>query len=172
MSQRNQSVNILGNILKMPIGIAPTAMQKLAHSEGEVASAKAAGKCETIFILSSFSTTSIEEVGAKVPETIKFLQLYIYKNRNLTRSFVKRAESYGFKAIVVTIDSPITGITNYVKQNVYPLPNGYKLENFIDPEISVDLDASLTWSDIQWIVRYNFFSIFPPIFIKCRLFIA
>lgn len=137
----------------MPIGIAPTAMQKLAHPDGEVASAKAAGKCGTIFILSSFSTTSIEEIGAKVPDTIKFLQLYIYKNRNLTRSFVQRAESSGFKAIVVTIDSPITGVTNYVKQNVFPLPNGYKLENFPDPENYADLDASLTWNDVQWLVR-------------------
>lgn len=137
----------------MPIGIAPTAMQKLAHPEGEIASAKAAGKCGTIFILSSFSTTSIEEVAEKVPETVKFFQLYIYKNRNLTRSLVERAESSGFKAIVVTIDSPITGVTNYVQQNVYPLPNGYKLENFTDPDLSIDLDASLTWNDIQWIVR-------------------
>lgn len=158
MSQRNQSVNILGFNLKMPIGISPTAMQKLAHPEGEIASAKAAGKSGTIFILSSFSTTSIEEVGAKVPETIKFLQLYIYKDRDLTRSFVQRAESSGFKAIVVTIDSPITGVTTFVQQNIYPLPNGYKLENFTNPKIAIELDASVSWMDIQWIVGLSQFN--------------
>lgn len=139
----------------MPIGIAPTALHKLAHPEGEIATAKAAGKCGTIFILSSYSTTSMEEVAEKVPETIKFLQVHIHKTRSVTKSFVKRAEACGFKAIVVTIDTPMIKVKTYVYEHVFPLPNGLKFENYGDIDDYVDLDTSLSWDDIKWIVRYG-----------------
>ncbi|CAG2069259.1 unnamed protein product [Timema podura] len=65
----------------MPVGVSPTAMQRMAHPDGECANAKAAGAMGTIFILSTLSTSSIEEVAAAAPNTIKWFQLYIYKDR-------------------------------------------------------------------------------------------
>lgn len=65
----------------MPIGISPTALQKMAHPEGEIANARAAGEAGCIFILSTISTTSIEDVAAAAPKTIKWFQLYIYKDK-------------------------------------------------------------------------------------------
>lgn len=125
-------------------------MQKLAHSDGEIASAKAAGVIGTIFILSSFSTTSIEKVAEEAPDTIKFLQVYVYANRDVTKSFIKRAEKSGFKGIVVTIDTPINKVT---QSNFTSLPPGLKFENFKSDENPNDFDPTLTWDDIKGIVE-------------------
>ena len=67
--------------IRFPVGIAPTAMQKMAHPEGECASARAAQAMGTIFILSTISTSSIEEVAEAAPKAVKWFQLYIYKDR-------------------------------------------------------------------------------------------
>lgn len=72
---------LLGCDLKWPLGIAPTAMQKMAHPDGEIGNAKAAGAMGSIFILSTLSTTSIEDVAAGAPDTHKWFQLYVYKDR-------------------------------------------------------------------------------------------
>lgn len=145
----NQSTNIFGLNLNTIIGVSPTAFHKLAHPDGEIASAKAAGVIGTIFILSSFSTTSIENVAQEAPNTIKFLQVYVHKNRELTKSLIQRAENSGFKGIVVTIDTPINNVT---QSNFTSLPHGYKLENFKSNETPENFDPTVTWDDIKWIV--------------------
>ena len=81
VSHLDTSCGILGHRLEWPLGIAPTAMQKLAHPDGEMGTARAAGKAGSIFILSTLSTCSIEDVAAAAPETCKWFQLYIYKDR-------------------------------------------------------------------------------------------
>ncbi len=67
----------------MPIGIAPTAMQRMSHPEGECASARAAQQAGTVFILSTIATSSIEEVAEAAPGAEKWFQLYIYKDRKV-----------------------------------------------------------------------------------------
>ncbi len=67
----------------MPIGIAPTAMQRMSHPEGECASARAAQEAGTVFILSTIATSSIEEVAEAAPRAEKWFQLYIYKDRKV-----------------------------------------------------------------------------------------
>lgn len=81
VSHLDISCEILGAQLAWPLGIAPTAMQKLAHPDGEIGTARAAGQAGSIFILSTLSTCSIEEVAEAAPETCKWFQLYIYKER-------------------------------------------------------------------------------------------
>lgn len=81
VSQLDLSCEILGEKLKWPLGIAPTAMQKMAHPDGEIGNARAAGKAGSIFILSTLSTTSMEDLAAGAPDTCKWFQLYIYKDR-------------------------------------------------------------------------------------------
>ena len=83
VSSRNMKTSVLGTEISMPIGIAPTAMQKMAHPEGECAAAKAAEKAGTLFIMSTISTSSIEEVAQAAPNALKWFQLYIYKDRQV-----------------------------------------------------------------------------------------
>lgn len=97
-------------------------MQKMAHPEGEVANARAAEKAGVIFILSTIATSSIEEVAQAAPKANKWFQLYIYTDRKVTESLVRRAEANGFKAIVLTVDTPIFGLRYADMRNNFCLP--------------------------------------------------
>jgi len=97
-------------------------MQRLAHPEGEVANARAAQEKGAVFIQSTLSTSSVEEVGAAAPNARKWFQLYIYKDRDVTRQLVKRAEVAGFEALVLTVDAPIFGIRYADTRNNFSLP--------------------------------------------------
>ena len=106
VSDRSLETVVLGQKVSMPVGIAPTAMQKMVHPDGEAAVARAAEEAGVLFILSTMSTVSIEDVAAAAPSGLKWFQLYIYKDRDVTKALVKRAEKAGFKAIVLTVDAP------------------------------------------------------------------
>lgn len=166
VSYRNQSTTVLGTKVAMPIGIAPTAMQRMAHPDGECSNARAAGAIGCIFILSTLSTSSIEEVGAAATNTIKWFQLYIYKDRDVTCKLVKRAEQAGFRALVLTVDAPMFGIRNADIRNKFKLPPHLSLANFegikatgvksetgsgINEYVEQLFDPSLTWDDVIWL---------------------
>src|SRR5262249_56543319 len=108
VSNRDLSTSVLGEQISMPIMIAPVALQKMAHRDGELATAAAAGAAGTIMILSTIATSSIEEV-MKVATGALWFQLYVYKDRGVTRSLVERAEAAGYRAIVLTVDPPLLG---------------------------------------------------------------
>ena len=94
--------------LNFPLGIAPTAFQCMAHSEGEKATARAAAQTGTIMICSSFGNTSIEDIGRAVPkEAILWFQVSMCKDRSLTERLMRKAVGAGAQALVVTGD-PIT----------------------------------------------------------------
>lgn len=82
----------------------------------------AAGRCNTIYTMSTLSTSSIEEVAEAAPNTNKFFQLYIYKDRELTKKLVRRAEQAGFKALILTVDAPIFGPRRNDIRNKFQLP--------------------------------------------------
>lgn len=157
VSQIDLSCKVLDLNLSMPIGISPTAMQKMAHPEGELANVKAAEKNGTLFILSTISTTSIEEVAEVAPTADKWFQVYIYKDREITKRLVHRAEQAGFKAIVLTVDSPCSGYKRPYSRDQTPLlPAHLKIANFVEFDgttkvDNTDFDKSLTWNDITWL---------------------
>lgn len=90
------------------------------YSFFQFTAAQAAG---TIFILSTISTSSIEEVAIAAPEGIKWFQLYIYSDRNVTLNLIKRAEHAGFKALVLTVDAPLFGDRRADMRNKFALPS-------------------------------------------------
>ncbi|XVF87145.1 hypothetical protein PTKIN_Ptkin18bG0095800 [Pterospermum kingtungense] len=108
VSKIDMTTTVLGFKISMPIMIAPTAMQKMAHPEGECATARAASAAGTIMTLSSWATSSVEEVASTGPG-IRFFQLYVHKDRNVVAQLVRRAERAGFKAIALTVDTPRLG---------------------------------------------------------------
>ncbi|NET07602.1 MAG: alpha-hydroxy-acid oxidizing protein [Symploca sp. SIO2B6] len=180
VSGRDLSTQILGQSLSMPILIAPMAFQCLAHPEGEVATAKAAAQLGTAMVLSTMSTKSLEEValaskhcqqGSKgekslVPNPLWF-QLYVHRDRNLTRTLVERAEAAGFTALCLTVDAPVLGRRERDSRNQFTLPPGMELANLVtmaDLEIpktagesglftyfAQQLDPGLTWKDLEWL---------------------
>jgi len=167
VSQRDLSTEILGEPVSMPILIAPMAFQCLAHPEGEIATAKAAAALGTVMVLSTMSTKSLEEVAQVPKHTNQWFQLYIHRDRTLTRALVERAESAGFSALCLTVDAPLLGCRERDKRNQFTLPSGMELANLAtmaDLEIpktagesgllsyfAEQIDPGVTWWDLEWL---------------------
>ncbi len=130
------SLILLGSHLTMPVGIAPTSLQRLAHPAGEVASARAAAGVGALFCLSTFSCCSPEAVAA-VGEGPRWFQLYVLRDRGLTRDLVRRAAATGYRAIVVTCDQPVTA------RRRRDLLNGFDRFRAAQPNLALELAA--TW---------------------------
>ncbi|KAM7289537.1 hydroxyacid oxidase 1 [Ixodes scapularis] len=110
VAQRNMEVTLLGDQrLSMPLAISPTAFQKMADSDGELATARAARRAGTLMVLSIYSTTSFEDVRQAAPEGLQWFQLYISPDREITKTLVIRAEKAGYRALVVTVDTQLPG---------------------------------------------------------------
>ncbi|KAH9723750.1 (S)-2-hydroxy-acid oxidase GLO1 [Citrus sinensis] len=122
VSKIDMNTTVLGFKISMPIMIAPTAMQKMAHPE-------ASTLCFNFQTLSSWSTSSVEEVASTGPG-IRFFQLYVYKDRNVVAQLVRRAERAGFKAIALTVDTPRLGRREADIKNRFTLPPFLTLKNF------------------------------------------
>jgi isopentenyl diphosphate isomerase/L-lactate dehydrogenase-like FMN-dependent dehydrogenase len=165
-SRRDMGTTALGEPVSMPILIAPTAFQGLAHPEAEVGTVKAAGAAETLMILSTLSTCSVEEVMAVAKGPVWF-QLYIFKDRGISASLVRRAEAAGCKAIVFTVDVPTPGRRERDVRNRFKLPDELSVKNLLPaglqglpheaggselaPYIASLFDPALTWKDIEWL---------------------
>lgn len=145
---------IYGDRLSMPIGISPTAMHKMAHPDGELATVRACKRANALMILSLFSTTSLEEVARQEPICTKWQNLYILKNRDITQDVITRAVRNAYRAIVVTCDAPILGNRRRDKHNQLSLGD-YNLENIHDQSTkgvkehsSEIFDPSVCWQDL------------------------
>ncbi|ERM99295.1 peroxisomal (S)-2-hydroxy-acid oxidase GLO1 [Amborella trichopoda] len=165
VSNIEMTTTLLGFKISMPIMIAPTAMQKMAHPDGEYATARAASAAGTIMTLSSWATSSVEEVASTGPG-IRFFQLYVYKDRKVVAQLVRRAERAGFKAIALTVDTPRLGRREDDIRNRFTLPPYLSLKNFegldlgtIDQTadsglasyVAGQIDRSLSWKDVKWL---------------------
>ncbi|XP_038995072.1 peroxisomal (S)-2-hydroxy-acid oxidase GLO4-like isoform X1 [Hibiscus syriacus] len=156
------STTVLGYNISMPVLIAPTSMHKLANPEGEIATARAASACNTIMVLSTGSTCSLEEVASSC-SAIRFFQLYVYKRRDISAKLVQKAESNGYKAIVLTVDCPRIGRREADVKNKLVVPPPKNLEGLLSTEFVSDggsglealingtLDPSFRWEDIAWL---------------------
>jgi len=162
VSVRDMGTTVLGEPVSMPVLIAPTTLQGLAHSEGEIATTRAAGAAKTLITLATLSTSSIEEDMAVATGPVWF-QLYVFKDREVSASLVKRAEAAGCKAIVLTVDVPALGKRERDVRNRFTLPEHLSLKNLLpagcqelpkNPAGFASLfDATLTWKDIEWLAR-------------------
>src|SRR5262245_65784523 len=92
----------------MPVILAPVACHGLFHADGEYAVARAAAEAHTIFAVSTGASYSLEEI-AGVAKGPCWFQLYAYQDRAITRGLVERAEAAGYKAVCLTVDSPVSG---------------------------------------------------------------
>ncbi len=165
-SKRDLTTNVLGQSVTMPILVAPTAFHRMAHPEGEVATGRAAGKAGTIMMLSTLSTSSIEEVMSEATGPVWF-QLYVYRDREATLSLVRRAESAGCKAIALTVDAQVWGRRERDIKNRFRLPKGLSIKNLMPagreqlPKEEADsglaayvtwqFDPTLSWKEVDWL---------------------
>nr|XP_033501738.1 hydroxyacid oxidase 1 isoform X2 [Epinephelus lanceolatus] len=161
--------------LIMLLPLRATAMQRMAHPEGETATARACRAVGTGMMLSSWATSTIEEVMSAMtasPGGVLWLQLYIYKDRELTLSLVRRAEEAGYKAIFVTVDTPYLGRRWDDMRNRFKLPSHLSMSNFSSASLAFSegnygndsglavyvakaIDPTLCWDDITWLKKHT-----------------
>jgi isopentenyl diphosphate isomerase/L-lactate dehydrogenase-like FMN-dependent dehydrogenase len=151
---------VLGTEVSMPILVAPTAFHRLAHPDGELATARAAAATGTIMCLSTLATAGAAEVAAAAPDGARWYQLYWHPDRGLTKAIVEEASEAGFGAIVLTVDLPVLG------NRERDLRTGFTLSDDLVPAFSRtpthaaaegsevlgwSVDPTLTWDDLEWL---------------------
>ena len=160
------ATRVLGTETSLPIAVAPTAFHRLADTEGEIATARGAAAAGAVMCLSSLSNTSMEDVAAArgAEDAPRWFQLYVFRDRAVTRDLVERAEAAGYSAIVLTVDAPILGRRERDVRNEFELPPGLGIacvgdgvsapdgESGLAAYFATMLDASLDWDDLEWLV--------------------
>jgi 4-hydroxymandelate oxidase len=158
-AKRDLGVSVFGRDLSMPVLIAPTAFHRLAHPDGELATARAAAVAGTVMVVSMAATSRIEDVvdaarsAAPDREPHLWFQLYLQPDLDFTVALVRRAEVAGVSALVVTVDSPVFGRRERDHRNgFHDLPAGFRCENLVDATgrlRDIAMDASLTWDGVS-----------------------
>jgi isopentenyl diphosphate isomerase/L-lactate dehydrogenase-like FMN-dependent dehydrogenase len=139
---------VLGTPVSMPILIAPTAFHCLAHPEGECATAQAAGRTGTLMVASTSSTRSLEEIAREASGPLWF-QLYFH-DCNSAKELVNRATAAGYRALVITADSPRWGRKERAIRSGFRLPSRLKKANFPDEDVPT-ADVCITWEALTWL---------------------
>ena len=166
VSHVDTSAMVLGTRLRMPLLIAPTAFHRMAHVEGERATARAARAEGMGMVASTLASCPLEEIAAEGPEP-RWFQLYVHKDRDLTERLVARAEEAGYAALALTVDAPRFGRRYADMRNGFTLPEGITVANFAEAGcdklesvegrsglalfVAKEFDASLTWREVEWL---------------------
>ena len=165
VNDRDLHTSVLGFRIGLPVLIPPMAFQGLAHPDAELATARAAGAAGTVMILSMLSNMAVEDV-VRAGSGPVWLQLYIQKDRHAVGDLVRRAESAGCSALVVTVDSPCFGRQERNLRNHFELPRHLLVRNLLPRRLDRlprnwsginqssfedRLDDSLTWRDVEWL---------------------
>ena len=147
---------LLGREVALPVGIAPAALHGLAHADGECATARAAAAAGVLQVVSTVASRSIEEVAAAAPGSPRWFQLYVQRERSVSRALVERAAAAGYGAIVLTVDLPVLGYRDDIlRLNFDPGADAYAnlpKRTVRDAEIDDVLDlrsVGLTWDALD-----------------------
>ena len=141
VSKIDTTEKILGKVVDIPICFAPTGYTRLMHHVGEPAVANVASKKNLIYALSTMGTTSPEELAAAVPNSRRWFQLYIMKNRSDSLAVIKQAKDNGFEALVLTVDTPVAGLRYRDNRNGLTVP----------PKISINTVFAIARKPIWWL---------------------
>src|SRR6187431_983326 len=159
-------IELLGRTLAHPLLVAPVAYQRLAHPDGELATALAAAAQGAGMVLSTQASTRLELVAKAIQADPQrgpmWFQLYPQADRALTRELVQRAELAGYEALVVTVDAPVSGARDAERRAGFRLPPGISAVNLPLPAQSVSdaqpaslfqglLATAPTWRDVEWL---------------------
>ncbi|HET7235757.1 MAG TPA: alpha-hydroxy acid oxidase [Actinomycetota bacterium] len=137
------STEILGTKVEVPVFVAPWAYQRMAHPDGELATARAAGRAGTIMVVSSTAMDRVDEV-AGAGEGAKWWQLYVYEDRGVTADMLRRVHAAGYAAICFTVDLPIVGLRHRDERSGFVMPIGLPVDDLV-------FDPNITWDDLAWV---------------------
>jgi len=167
VATRSLSTTVLGTHVSFPVLVPPMAFHGLCHTDAEAATARAAAAAETIFVASTVSNCSLEAI-AEASRGPRWFQLYVYKDRAITRDLVQRAAAAGYSAVCLTVDTPLGGHRERDARNSLRMPSHLVLGNFpashtdqhhhgtghgsaLGQYIAAQWDPALTWDDVAWL---------------------
>jgi 4-hydroxymandelate oxidase len=164
VASRDPGTVLLGRARPHPVLVAPTAFHRLAHPDGELASGRAARDTGTVMCLSTFSTVGAAALAEAVPGGTRWFQLYVFRDRGVTRAMVEAAAAAGYEALVVTVDLPVLGRrerdvrSGFVIEEPTAVP-GLTAGGVTRPlpltEMALLIDPTLTWADLAWLVEMS-----------------
>jgi 4-hydroxymandelate oxidase len=154
VAERDLSTTVLGRAHPHPIFVAPTAFHRLAHEEGERATARGAAAAEALFCLSSLATATPGEVAAAAPAGRRWFQLYMFKDRGVSRALVEAAVEHGYEALVITVDLPVLGVRDREVRSGYAIDAAELIPDVHSgslplTDIGLLIDSALTWEDVE-----------------------
>jgi len=162
VSERDPSVELFDRRYDLPLAVAPTAYHRLAHPDGEEATARGAAAAGCPYTLSTLATSRPAPVGGAAPSGSKWFQVYVFRDRAVTRELVAEAEEAGFEALMLTVDLPVLGRrdrevgSDFVVGQAEGVPGVHAAggEGEISMQDTADLiDPSLTWDDVAELAR-------------------
>ena len=158
VSRRDPATTVLGRERPHPVFVAPTAYQRLAHPDGEPATARAAAATGSLFCLSSLATATPAEVAATAPEGARWLQLYVFRDRAVSEQLARDAAAHGYEALVVTVDLPVLGVRERDVRTRFEIADALSVPSvgamghqgpLSMLGIGELIDPSLTWADLE-----------------------
>jgi isopentenyl diphosphate isomerase/L-lactate dehydrogenase-like FMN-dependent dehydrogenase len=159
VSATTAQTTILGAPVSMPLLVAPTALQRLAHPDGEPGMARAAAEAGTIFTLSTLATSRPSEVARAAPGGRRWFQLYVLRDRAVSRALLDEAVDSGFEAIVLTVDAPRAGRRERDLRTGFAVPADVDMPAVraatgapvcpTPAEFFELVDTSLTWRELE-----------------------
>jgi isopentenyl diphosphate isomerase/L-lactate dehydrogenase-like FMN-dependent dehydrogenase len=142
---------VLGTEIASPVLVAPVALQKLAHPDGEAATARAAAKAGTIMALSTSASMRPGAVAEAAPGGARWFQVYVFNDRAVTQALIDEACAHGYSALVLTVDAPILGRREGAVRVGFEIPD----EIVVAGDIFGDLDARVSWADLEWLAGHG-----------------
>ena len=151
----NTSTTLLGTPVASPIGIAPTAFQRLMHPEGECAMAQGAAARKSMMVLSTRATSTPADCFQAAPDGPRWYQVYVLNDRSRNERLIEEAVKSGISALVLTADTPLLGRRRRDLVNQFVLPSNIGAASLeLEPGEEgnmVDQAADVTFDDIGWL---------------------
>jgi isopentenyl diphosphate isomerase/L-lactate dehydrogenase-like FMN-dependent dehydrogenase len=152
------ATSVIGQDVSMPVLVAPTALHRLAHPEGEIATARGAAAVGTVMCLSTVSSASPAEIVAAAPEGKHWFQLYWSRDRGFTEDLLAGVAEAGFRALMLTVDFPAAGRRERDIRASFRLPADLAFPNVpvgltgdFHAALGEVVDPGLTWRDLEWL---------------------
>jgi 4-hydroxymandelate oxidase len=153
------ATTVLGTEIALPVLVAPTAFQRLADPDGELAMARAAAAAGTVMTLSTLSSVTPAELATAAPGAPQWFQLYWSRDRGFTQELVEAAVEAGFGALMLTADLPVAGRRERDLRAGFALPTDLPLPNLpislqredFHAALHAAVDDTVTWRDLEWL---------------------
>jgi 4-hydroxymandelate oxidase len=142
------ATTVLGTEIALPVLIAPLALQRVAHPDGEEATARAAAAAGTIMCLSSAATCA----PSQLTEGKRWFQVYVWKERATTEAAIAQAVEHGYSALVLTVDVPYIGRRERDIRVEFTIPEHLTVQGDL---FAANFDATVSWRDLEWLAGYG-----------------